>query len=89
MDKQAKQRQASEIAREVAGQWQARSRIIVLATVIAAGYLIDYLFFRYENAGEFVIIIAFLVHIGLQIWVPGKVFEIVYNDTFKASLKNL
>ncbi len=89
MDEAEKRRRASQMASEIAGQWQNRSRVIILIAVIIAGYLIDYLFFRYESASEFIIFIAFWAHIGLQVWVPERVFLAVYSETYQAALKNL
>lgn len=89
MDEPEKRRRASQIASEIAGQWQNRSRVIILIAVIVVSYLIDYLFFRYERAGEFTIFVAFLVHLGLQVWVPERVYLAVYSETYQATLKNL
>jgi hypothetical protein len=80
---------AARIADDVASQWQTRSRIAVLAGVIAVGYFVDYLFFRHESVGEFIAFIAFWAHIGLQIWLPEKVYEMVYRDTYNATIGRL
>jgi len=89
MEDQDKRSHASSIAGDVAGRWQDRSRIIILVAYIAVAYLVDYLFFRKSGPSEFVILLAIIGQIGLQVLVPDKVYSIVFRDTFEAEMRRL
>ena len=89
MNQDQKRYRARRIAGEMASKWQDRSRIAIMVVVIIVAYALDVTVYRYNHVSDWVVFIAFWLHIGMQIWLPEKVFAYVYANTYKTIMAEI